>query len=167
MQHTRSCIRQIIKKQIFQLVLQIITWYPWGFYLPGIKRGKARRCFTLFKALGGGGEPYLPYTKPVLESHGYDRAVCVRGWTCLIPAGHGVVAAKPREPCHSSRLSSVHCTNVSVRLSSLSPAVCWCVRARCGRFSKRKRIARKRFFCCLLRNLSEWVSECIATGIEL
>jgi hypothetical protein len=73
---------------------------------------------------------------------------------CLIPAGHGVVAAKPREPCDSSRLSSVHCTNVSVHLSSSSPAaVYWCVRARCGRFSKRKS-----FFCCLLRNLSERVN---------
>jgi len=141
-----------------------VMWYPWGFYLPGIKRGKARRCFTLFKALGGGASPIYPTQSRFFGLSratgmtGYDWAVCVRGWTCLIPAGHGVVAAKPREPCHSSRLSSVHCTNVSVRLSSLSPAVCWCVRARCGRFSKRKRIARKRFFCCLLRNLSEWVS---------
>jgi hypothetical protein len=75
---------------------------------------------------------------------------CVRGSTCLIPAGHGVVAAKLPEPCDSRVLSSVHSTNVSVHLSSLSPAFCWCVRAR---FSKRKRIARKRFFCCLLRNL--------------
>jgi len=53
-----------------------------------------------------GGELCLPYTKPVLwvlESHG-----CVlRGSTCLIPAGHGVVAGKPREPCDSSRRSSV------------------------------------------------------------
>ncbi len=57
-----------------------------------------------------GGELYSPYTKPVLwvlESHGYDRRVCVRGSTFLIPAGHGVVAGKPREPCDSSRRSSV------------------------------------------------------------